>query len=92
MAKRFSVVTEYYDRFRDVGAMEEDGDGDYVLYSDYAALLARAEAAEKERDRYKMALESIKEYWNRDNNEKAMHDACWHAVDTAHAALNGGGE
>jgi hypothetical protein len=48
MAKRFSVVTEYYGRFRDVGAMEEDSDGAYVLFTDYATLLARAEAAESE--------------------------------------------
>ena len=33
------------------------------------------------------ALESIAEYWNRDRNEDAMHDACWHAVNTAADAL-----
>ena len=33
------------------------------------------------------ALESIREYWNRDNNERAMEEACWHAINTASEAL-----
>lgn len=33
------------------------------------------------------ALESIREYWNRDRNDEAMHDACWYAVNTASAVL-----
>jgi hypothetical protein len=33
------------------------------------------------------ALESIAEYWNRDRNDSAMHDACWHAINTADEAL-----
>lgn len=33
------------------------------------------------------ALGSIQEYWNRDNNEGAMQDACWHAINTAIDAL-----
>jgi uncharacterized protein YlxW (UPF0749 family) len=33
------------------------------------------------------ALEHIAEYWNRDNNEKAMEDACWHTIETAEEAL-----
>ncbi len=49
----------------------------------------RAELAECRRDaeRYRDALVSIEERWNRDCNERAMHDACWHAVNTAQAAL-----
>jgi len=39
--------------------------------------------------RIRGALESIEEYWNRDQNEKAMADACWHAIETAKAALEG---
>ncbi len=35
------------------------------------------------------ALEHIAEYWNRNNNEKAMEDACWHAIETAVEALGG---
>lgn len=34
------------------------------------------------------ALESIKEYWNRDQNETAMADACWHNIETAEKALS----
>ncbi len=37
--------------------------------------------------RLEEALESIREYWNRDNNERAMVDACWHAINTASEAL-----
>jgi len=37
--------------------------------------------------RLEKALESIREYWNRDNNEGAMNDACWHAINTASEAL-----
>ena len=33
------------------------------------------------------ALTSIGEYWNRHTNERAMEDACWHAVNTAAGAL-----
>lgn len=33
------------------------------------------------------ALKSIAEFWNRDQNEKAMIGACWHAVETAEAAI-----
>lgn len=33
------------------------------------------------------ALEGIAGYWNRDRNDEAMHDACWHAIETAEAAL-----
>jgi len=37
--------------------------------------------------RLEEALESIREYWNRDNNNRAMIDACWYAIDTASEAL-----
>ena len=37
--------------------------------------------------RLEEALESIQENWNRDNNERAMEDACWHAINTASEAL-----
>lgn len=33
------------------------------------------------------AMTNISEYWNRDRNDEAMHDACWHAVETALNAL-----
>jgi len=37
--------------------------------------------------RLEEALESIREYWNRDNNNRAMIDACWYAIDKAAEAL-----
>ncbi len=33
------------------------------------------------------SLTDIAEYWNQDENESAMADACWHAVGTAKKAL-----
>ena len=33
------------------------------------------------------ALQHIEEYWNQDQNETAMADACWHAINTARAAI-----
>lgn len=40
-----------------------------------------------ERDRMKSALEDIRDYWNRDRNDSAMHDACWHAINAADESL-----
>jgi len=37
--------------------------------------------------RLEEALESIREYWNRDNNQRAMVDACWYAIDKSSEAL-----
>ena len=34
------------------------------------------------------ALEHIREYWNRDQNEHAMADALWHIIETADEALS----
>ena len=36
--------------------------------------------------RLEEAVESIREYWNRYNNERAMEDACWNAIHTASKA------
>jgi len=33
------------------------------------------------------ALVSIREYWNRDKNQRAMVDACWYAIDKSSEAL-----
>lgn len=51
-----------------------------VIAADRAGLVAEVE-------RLREALASIEEYWNRDQNETAMADACWNAVNTADAAL-----
>jgi hypothetical protein len=32
-------------------------------------------------------LVGIEEYWNRDQNETAMADACWYAINTAQEAI-----
>jgi len=41
----------------------------------------------EQRDRLAEALRSIRGYWNRNQNESAMVDACWHAIYTAEQAL-----
>lgn len=46
-----------------------------------------AEASKQRIKRLEEALESIREYWNRDNNNRAIIDACWYAIDTASEAL-----
>lgn len=33
------------------------------------------------------ALLQIKEYWNRDNNEQVMEDACWKVIEIVEGAL-----
>jgi DNA repair exonuclease SbcCD ATPase subunit len=56
----------------------------------HAALVADVALYEDRGERIKRlkeALESILEYWNRDNNNRAMVDACWYAIDTASEAL-----
>jgi hypothetical protein len=48
-----------------------------------------------ENQRLMEALVDIHDYWNRDSNDKAMYDACNHAIDVAYNALirtEGGGE
>ena len=55
-----------------------------------AAIHEAAQRLEEQQDRIKRleeALTSIGEYWNRHTNERAMEDACWHAVNTAADAL-----
>ena len=50
-------------------------------------LRAHAEALLAQRDKALVALNSIKEYWNQDRNDKAMFDACWFAKNTAESVL-----
>jgi len=45
------------------------------------------ESANDRIKRLEEALESIREYWNRDNNNQALVDACWYAIDKAAEAL-----
>ena len=50
-------------------------------------LKQQARDAEKDRDDLLEALQNIAEYWNQDQNEAAMADACWHAIHTARTAI-----
>lgn len=60
--------------------------------SEVVRLRAELETCKRLATNYRDALVSIEEYWNRDSNERAMHDACWHVVNTAQAALAAKGE
>lgn len=66
-----------------------DHNGDGTIDHPDARLIEAAPALRDEVERLREALESIRDYWNRDRNGDAMHDACWHAVNTADAALGG---
>ena len=55
--------------------------------ADYREMIAAADAAIAERAELLEALKSIEDYWNQDQNETAMADACWHAINTARAAI-----
>lgn len=61
----------------------------YAACNPAAIAQAHAEYAELERRNAELvgALEHIREYWNRDQNETAMADALWHIIETAKAAL-----
>ena len=50
-------------------------------YQENASLKAEVEE-------YKRALEHILEYWNGNENDRAMNDAFYHILDTAVAALS----
>lgn len=41
----------------------------------------------QQRDELREALEHIAEYWNRDRNDEAMHNALWEIINTAEAAI-----
>lgn len=60
-----------------------------VIQAFEAGYEAEKQASEKRVKVLEDALVSIAEYWNRDRNETAMHDACWHAINTALDALKG---
>ena len=59
----------------------------YDLAGEMKLMERELNAANDRIKRLEDALESIQEYWNRDNNERAMEDACWHAINTASEAL-----
>jgi len=58
-----------------------------VVGLDFITTREKLDAAESRNKELEGALESIEEYWNGSNNERAMQDACEYAVETARAAL-----
>ena len=73
--RAFAELRKPLDAERDQLVTEVD-----TLRTANAALVDRVKRLEE-------ALSSIRDYWNKDNNERAMYDACWHAVNTASEAL-----
>jgi seryl-tRNA synthetase len=65
--------------------------GDEAIKQRNDALRERDEAR-AEVEELREALEHIAEYWNRNRDDGAMHDALWHIIETAEQALEGGGE
>ena len=55
-----------------------------MTYAEQCVAAVCAQGAEAE---LLEALQNIAEYWNQDQNEAAMADACWHAIHTARAAI-----
>lgn len=68
---QFDVIVESLDEYGRYGAIDDEAN---------ARLIAAAPELLE-------ALKSIAEFWNRDQNEEAMIGACWHAVETAEAAI-----
>ena len=58
---------------------------DYIRLDRAAEIAARADA---EIAALRAQLAHIAEYWNRDQNERAMSDALWHIIETAEAAID----
>lgn len=59
----------------------------WAEWHDRSSAEYRIAAMAAEIERLRTALASIEEYWNRDQNETAMTNACWHTVETAREAL-----
>ena len=55
-----------------------------MTYAEQCVTAVRAKSTEAD---LLEALQNIAEYWNQDQNEAAMADACLHAIHTARAAI-----
>lgn len=94
MATRYYIDLEsaqYGGNFKQFELMIEDADGEFVTHSDYAALLARAEAAEKERDSLRAERDRMREALRMIEHKGEAHE--WSSeslVCVARAALGGG--
>jgi hypothetical protein len=74
--------------------LTESSKHEAMLENRVMQLLLQREGLLAQRDELLAALGNIREYWNRDRNDDAMHDALWHIIevaDTAIAKAEGGG-
>lgn len=62
-----------------------------VLADKCDALSECSKKSVKEIEGLRESLENIIEYWNKDRNDKAMHDALWYMIGEAEQALTGEG-
>lgn len=76
-------------------------DGYTFCQEDMRPAIAFCANLERERDAARAEIEAMREaireahdvfvnlseYWNKDQNENAMADACWHTVETSYDAL-----
>jgi hypothetical protein len=91
IAEAAQRLEEQQDRIKRLEAVTNDP---HALWANWlrgsVALPAGIGDVRQYQDRIKRleeSLESIREYWNRDNNNRALIDACWYAIDTASEAL-----
>jgi hypothetical protein len=77
-------------------ANEDQSDVQVALSASFAEAVAYVEIDRLDEENKAMraaieeaetSLTDIAEYWNQDENESAMSDACWHAVGTAKKAI-----
>lgn len=76
------------------GEKEERANASFIALAREALpwWINRAVELDAEVERLREALEHIAEYWNRNRDDGAMHDALWHIIETAEQALEGGGK
>jgi HAMP domain-containing protein len=91
IAEAAQRLEEQQDRIKRLEAVTNDP---HALWANWlrgsVALPAGIGDVRQYQDRIKRleeSLKSIREYWNRDNNNRALIDACWYAIDTASEAL-----
>jgi hypothetical protein len=78
----------------DAAILESHGHWSFALRAKMEKLELERNAARAEVEAMREAIReahdtfvNLSEYWNKDQNEKAMADACWHTVETSLDAL-----
>jgi len=85
--KTKSEATLEFGSYQRIGSRAENHRGIGCYEHENETLHARVKELEEKTERLTDALVEINEYWNRDRNDMAMHNACWNAVNTSEIAL-----